>query len=144
MTKKQWPSFCTGDLGDTDEDDAEMHRRWEVYNREMQALIAAGGVHQDADGWWIDDATGELIGPDPSIEEPLSSERLARMRPFREVSPDLAGAIEQEIAKRGRPRMENPRQAVTLRLDPDTLRRFQAKGKDWRKLMSKMLDEAKP
>jgi hypothetical protein len=51
-----------------------MQRRWENYDREMKAIIAAGGVHQDRDGWWIDDATGELIGPDPSIERPLTDE----------------------------------------------------------------------
>lgn len=69
MTRR-WPSFKTADLGDTPEDDAEMERRWQVYDREMKALIAAGGVHQDEDGWWVDDATGELIGPDPDIERP--------------------------------------------------------------------------
>ena len=40
----RWPSFVTADLGDSDEDDAEMMRRWEADNREMQALIARGGV----------------------------------------------------------------------------------------------------
>ena len=57
-------------LGESPEDDAEMLRRWERYSSEMQAIIAAGGVHQDADGWWIDDATGDLIGPDPKLERP--------------------------------------------------------------------------
>ena len=70
MTK--WPSFETHDLDpDTDEGGAEMERRWRKYDREMQALIAAGGVHQDFDGWWVETSTGELIGPDPSIERPL-------------------------------------------------------------------------
>lgn len=65
MTEK-WPSFVTWDLGDTPEDADEMQRRREVYNKEMKALIAAGNVHQDEDGWWVDDTTGELIGPAPS------------------------------------------------------------------------------
>jgi hypothetical protein len=55
----------------TDEGGDELQRRWEKFDREMRAIIAAGGVHQDADGWWVDDATGELIGPDSSIERPL-------------------------------------------------------------------------
>ena len=44
MTRK-WPRFTTKDLTDTEEDAAEMQRRWEVYNREMKALIATGTVH---------------------------------------------------------------------------------------------------
>jgi len=54
MTKKKWPSFQTYDLrlGEEDEDTDEFYRRWETYDREMKALIAAGGVHQDEDGWW--------------------------------------------------------------------------------------------
>lgn len=79
MTDRKWPSFVTRDLGDSAEDDAEMLRRWEAYNKEMQALIAAGGVHQDEDGWWVDDATGELIGPDPEDERPRTDEELKQM-----------------------------------------------------------------
>jgi hypothetical protein len=82
MTEKKWPSFVTRDLGDSPEDDAEMLRRWQVYDREMKALIVAGGVHQDNDGWWVDDATGELIGPDPEIERPRTSDELAKAVPL--------------------------------------------------------------
>lgn len=79
MTKK-WPSFETLDLGDTDEDEAEMRRRWEIYDRQMRKIIASGIAHQDGDGWWVDTATGELIGPDPEIERPLSDEELAQFK----------------------------------------------------------------
>jgi hypothetical protein len=96
---KRWASFETNGLGDNDEDDAEMQRRWEVYNREMRALIAAGGVHQDRDGWWVHTETGELIGPDPEIERPATDEELARARPFAEVFPELAALIESSRAK---------------------------------------------
>lgn len=91
----KWPSFITKDLGDTDADTIEMDRRWRAYDQEMKALIAAGGVHQDEDGWWVDDATGEQIGPDPEIERPRSEEELARMRPFREVYPELLERLER-------------------------------------------------
>lgn len=89
---KKWPSFETHDLrpGDNPEDDAEMQRRWEAYDRDMKALIAAGGVHKDADGWWVHTATGELIGPDPEIERPRTDEELANAKPFADVFPDLA------------------------------------------------------
>jgi uncharacterized protein (DUF4415 family) len=140
MTRK-WPQFITKDLMDTEEDAAEMQRRWDVYNREMKALIATGTVHQDEDGWWVDDATGELIGPDPEIERPLAAEDFARMRPMKEVLPDVYESIQRS---RGRPPVEKPKEAVTLRIDPDTLKRFKAGGKDWRTKMAKALDAAKP
>lgn len=138
--KKKWPSFETWDLDmDTDEGDAEMQRRWELYDREMKELIAKGGVHQDRDGWWIDDATGELIGPDPEIERPLTDQELSRMRPFAEVHPELAESIGRS---RGRPKVDAPKKAVTLRLEPDTLARFEAAGSDWRRRMAEILDRA--
>lgn len=94
MTEK-WPSFVTIDLGDSPGDDAEILRRWKEYDRRMKALIAAGGVHQDAEGWWVEDATGELIGPDPELERPRTEDELARFRPFEEALPDLHASIQR-------------------------------------------------
>jgi len=107
MTSK-WPSFVTKDLPDTDAGDAEMMRRWEAYDRDMQALIAAGGVHQDDDGWWVDDATGELIGPDPEIERPLTADELAQGRPFKEALPELYESIQRS---RHRLALDGPKKA---------------------------------
>lgn len=92
MTNK-WPSFVTKDLPQTDEGDAEMHRRWAVYDREMRALIATGIAHQDDDGWWVETATGELIGPDPEIERPWTYEEIAQAKPFAEVFPELTASL---------------------------------------------------
>jgi uncharacterized protein (DUF4415 family) len=44
---------------------------------------------------------------------------------------------------RGRPRVPAPKEAVTLRLDPATLDKFRAAGKDWRAAMVRVLDKAK-
>jgi uncharacterized protein (DUF4415 family) len=140
MTNK-WPEFATRDLGDSDADAAEMDRRWREYDRQMKALIASGGVHQDEDGWWVDNATGEMIGPDPEMERPLTTEELARATPLKEVVPELYEKIQRS---RGRPRLDNPKEAVTLRLDPETLARFKAAGKDWRAKMAEALDKAAP
>ena len=134
----RWPSFVTADLGDSEKDDAEMTRRWETYNREMQALIARGGVHQDEDGWWVDDATGELIGPDPEIERPSTDEELAQARPFRETLPDLYAKIQRA---RGRPKSDDPRDAVTLRLPRSVIERWQ-RDPDWRAKMVETLEKA--
>ncbi|EAQ34688.1 hypothetical protein NB311A_02591 [Nitrobacter sp. Nb-311A] len=137
MTSK-WPQFITKDLGP--DDDAEMMRRWQAYDRDMRAIIAKGGVHQDDDGWWVDDATGELIGPDPDIERPRSSDEIAMAKPFAEALPDLAESIKRA---RGRPKVENPKEAVTLRLSPATVERFKAAGNDWRARMAETLERAK-
>ncbi len=94
-----WPSFVTKDLGP--DDDAELFRRWQAYDREMRALIAAGGVHQDEDGWWFDDATGEIIGPDPDIERPLmDGDPIPASVSFAEAFPGLAASVVSKAKKR--------------------------------------------
>jgi uncharacterized protein (DUF4415 family) len=72
----------------------------------------------------------------------LTDEELASMRPFREVFPEIAEKMEKAIAARGRPKVEAPKIAVTLRLDPDVLDRFKASGKDWRHRMAEELRKA--
>ncbi len=139
MTSK-WPSFVTKDSSDSAEDASEMMRRWKAYDRAMKKIIAKGGVHQDDDGWWVDDATGELIGPDPKLERPRTAGEAAKGKPLDEVLPDLAAALKRS---RGRPRVPSPKQAVTLRLDRATLEKFKATGEDWRARMAETLDKAK-
>lgn len=57
--KRPWPSFETSDIDwKSDVGEAELIRRWETYDREMKALIATGTVHEDENGWWVDNATG--------------------------------------------------------------------------------------
>lgn len=124
----KWPEFVTKDLDDSDAGDAEMLRRWQSYDREMRALIAKGGVHQDEDWWWVDDATGELIGPDPEIERPWTEAEMAQAKPFAELFPELAAQIRRS---RGRPTVTDPKQQVTLRLDAEVLSRLRASGKGW-------------
>jgi len=81
-----------------------------------------------------------MIASDPDNPE-LTDEQLKQGRPFKEVFPDLYESIQRS---RGRPKIEKPKEAVTLRVDPDTLARFKARGKDWRARMAKVLDAAKP
>lgn len=136
---KQWPTFITKDLGDSHEDAAEMLRRWEAYDRQMKALIAAGGVHQDEDGWWIDDATGEMIGPDPEIERPLSSEELAQAKPLKEASPALYESIRRS---RGRPALATPKQQISIRLSPEVIAAFKSTGPGWQGRIDDVLRKA--
>lgn len=79
------------------------------------------------------------IDSDPDAPE-ATDEELAQAKPFADAFPDLAESIKRS---RGRPRKEAPKQAVTLRLDPDTLERFKAMGNDWRAKMSEVLEKAK-
>jgi hypothetical protein len=48
---------------------------------------------------WIETATGELIGPDPSIEKPLTEEDQKNARPFSEASPELYASIQRNKAR---------------------------------------------
>lgn len=125
----KWPAFVTKDLDlSSDEGNDAMLRRWEAYDREMKVLIQAGGVHQDEDGWWVDDATGELIGPDPEIERPRTEEELSAFKPFEVVHPELA---EQIRRSRGRPPIASPKKQVTLRIDAEVLERLRRTGPGW-------------
>lgn len=69
-----------------------------------------------------------------------TTEDFARAKPFAEALPELAATIRRG---RGRPHVEAPKQAVTLRLDPATLEKFKATGKDWRTTMARALDKVK-
>lgn len=79
------------------------------------------------------------IAEDPDDAE-ATDEQLAQARPFAEVFPDLAESIRR---KGGRPRKANPLEAVTLRLDPDTIAKFRAAGDDWRTRMADALKRAR-
>jgi uncharacterized protein (DUF4415 family) len=61
-------------------------------------------------------------------------------RAKRDVFSDLHTSIKRS---RGRPKVENPKEAVTLRLSPDTIEKFKATGDDWRARMAKALERAK-
>lgn len=107
----------------------------------MQALIATGAVQQDEDGWWVDNATGELIGEDPDMIRPLTDEELARMKPLSEVFPEWHADILRK--KAGRPPLgDKAKQHVSLRLDADVLAKFKATGKGWQGRINDALRKA--
>ena len=64
---------------------------------------------------------------------------IAKAKPFKEALPELYDSIQRS---RGRPPVDNPKEAVTLRLDPDVVARFKAKGSDWRTRMAAILEKA--
>jgi uncharacterized protein (DUF4415 family) len=82
------------------------------------------------------------IDNDPDNPE-LTDEDLARMRPAQEVLPrEFFESIEDMRRARGRPKIDAPKVAVTLRLEPEVLEKFKAKGKDWRNAMAEELKKA--
>ena len=76
------------------------------------------------------------IAADPENPE-WSAEDFAKAKPFADLFPELAVSIKRA---RGRPRVREPKQAVTLRLSPSTIAKFKAKGGDWRARMAKALE----
>lgn len=85
-------------------------------------------------------AIQRLIASDPDNPE-ITDEQLAHGgKSFAEAFPELAESIKRG---RGRPKLDSAKQAVTLRLNPDTLAKFQATGEDWRSRMADVLEKAK-
>ena len=76
------------------------------------------------------------IAADPDNPE-WTAEDFAKAKPFAEVFPELAESIKRA---RGRPRVQEPKEAVTLRLSPSIVARFKALGGDWRARMAKVLE----
>ena len=79
------------------------------------------------------------IASDPDAPE-ATDEQIAQAKPFAEAFPDLMESIRRS---RGRPRVESPKEAITLRVDPAVVSRFKATGKNWRGKMAEILEKAK-
>ena len=77
-------------------------------------------------------------------EAEATDEELATARPFAEVLPELHAAIQQEIARtRGRPKLEAPKQQISIRLDPDVIAKFRATGPGWQARINEVLKAVK-
>jgi uncharacterized protein (DUF4415 family) len=121
-----------------------MPRKFEPFTREELAEIE----RRRAVAREIARASLETIDPEEearltkAAEEdpdnpPLTDEDWSRMRPAHEVVPHL-------VAKslRGRPKLEAPKEQVTLRLDPDVLAHFRARGRGWQTAINETLRRA--
>ena len=76
-----------------------------------------------------------------AVDSPeLTDEQIAQGRPFAEAFPDLLESIR---GARGRPRTDNPKQPVTIRLDREVVEKFKATGKGWQGRMNEVLKAAK-
>lgn len=68
----------------------------------------------------------------------------ARAKPAREALPKLVGATaaRKMLKPRGRPKSDNARQAISLRVPPETLARWKATGPGWQTRMVEVLTKA--
>lgn len=80
-----------------------------------------------------------MIASDPDAPE-ATDEQLAQAKPFTEVFPALADTMRKN--KGGRPKAENPKVPVSLRLDADVLEKFKATGPGWQSRMNAALRKA--
>ncbi len=52
--------------------------------------------------------------------------------------------IGERLVRRGRPKLDKPKQHVSLRLDPDVIERFKASGPGWQGRINEALRKAMP
>ena len=80
-----------------------------------------------------------MIANDPDNPE-WTDEEMARARPFTEAFPELAEKMRKNLG--GRPRLENPKAAVSIRLDQDVVSWFKASGPGWQSRINEALRKA--
>lgn len=69
---------------------------------------------------------------------PLTDEQLARMRPAAEVVPEIVAAYRRYRGKQRRP----TKRLISIRLDPDVIEHFRARGKGWQARINATLRKA--
>ncbi|GJE62129.1 BrnA antitoxin family protein [Methylobacterium trifolii] len=78
------------------------------------------------------------IAADPDNPE-LTDAQLAEMRPAEDALP---AGLYRALTKRGRPKSENKRVQVTLRMDPGVIEAFKSGGPGWQTRMNEVLERA--
>ena len=73
--------------------------------------------------------------PDDDIPE-MSAEDFARAKPARKAAPKVVAAMKRA---RGRPKLERPKEHVTLRLDAAVVEAFKAEGPGWQRRINDAL-----
>lgn len=79
------------------------------------------------------------IAADPDDAEATDVE-LAQAKPFVAAFPALAESIRRS---RGRPRVEEPKQLVSLRLSKSVVDKFKATGRGWQARINDVLEKVK-
>lgn len=76
--------------------------------------------------------------PDP--DKPLTSKEFKSMKWMR--FHELPQEVQDSIARMGRPRLEHPKDRVTIRLDHDILSALRNQGKGWQTRLNALLRQA--
>ncbi len=82
----------------------------------------------------------QMIASDPDAPE-ATDQQLADARPFAEAFPDLSAKMRKNVG--GRPRSDNPKQPISIRLDQDVIAKFKATGPGWQSRINESLRHAK-
>ena len=114
----------------TSDELAEIARRQKLARAKAKQLIKNADPDEDA-------AILAAAVADPDAL-PMTDEQLARMRPAHEVLPHLVA----RSLRRGRPKLDAPKQQVTLRLDADVLDHFKERGSGWQTAINDALRKA--
>lgn len=77
-----------------------------------------------------------MIASDPDAPE-ATDEQLAQAKPFVDAFPALAEKMRKNVG--GRPRLDNPKIAISIRLDQDVVSAFKAAGPGWQSRMNEAL-----
>jgi len=78
------------------------------------------------------------IRPDEDIPE-MTEVEFSRARLLRDAMPKVVEALKRG---RGRPKLPNPKQRVSLRLDPRIVAAYKASGSGWQSRINKVLAAA--
>ena len=81
-----------------------------------------------------------MIASDPDAPE-ATEEQLSAARPFAEAYPALATKMRRAA---GRPKLDEPKVPVSIRLDAEVLRKWKATGPGWQSRINEALKTAKP
>lgn len=84
--------------------------------------------------------SGKRVVPDDDIPE-LTEAYFAAAKPLKEVMPEIVAAMKRG---RGRPKVENPKERVSLRLDPKIVAAYKATGEGWQSRINDILARALP
>lgn len=80
-----------------------------------------------------------MIASDPDAPE-ATEDQIAQAKPFTEAFPALAEKMRRNLG--GRPKSDNPKVAVSLRLDREVVAAFKAEGPGWQTRMNDALRAA--
>ena len=71
-----------------------------------------------------------------------TDDQLAQAKPFADAFPELAQTLRKSAG--GRPRSENPKVPVSIRLDREVVEKFRATGPGWQSRINEALRAAQP